>query len=299
MKLTFLALIITISFIGQAQNYIPLPTKNSEWIMEIASIDGDGGPTEYYKSRDFISGDTIINDTLFIEITREVGDYIYEIGYLYQDTIEQKVYFTENFEQDLLLYDFNIEVNESFEFYTMSEYSKLIVESIDSIEVNSTYRKRINFEGHIPIFVGSFYDKLSFIEGIGSNAGLLPENYLGGIITSYLTCYKEESVMLYPIELNELGCDLNTMTLVNVDNFDLRDIKLFPNPFRNYISIDLSIAYKNHALLKVYDILGKEVYNKKLFETNNIYLSFLNKGIYLFKLEIDNRELITRTMIKL
>ncbi len=296
MRITFLIFLIGISFIVKSQKYIPLSTNNSEWIVEIESIDGDGGESEFYKNRYFISGDTTINDTLYTEISTELSNRIYTEGYLYQDTVEQKVFFTQpHWEQDFLLFDFNLEVGQSYEFYGFDE---LKVVSIDSIEVNNSYRKRIIFDKEIFCLSYPRLERVSFVEGIGSNAGLLPENYLG-LITSYLTCYKENGETYYPFDINEFGCDLNTMTIVSVNNINLQNINIYPNPYKDFITLDLELLNQNYALLKVYDILGKEVFADKIFETNYIDLSFLNKGIYLFKLEIDSKDLFTRTVIKL
>jgi hypothetical protein len=187
-----------------------------------------------------------------------------------------------------------LEVGQSCEF---EGFGNLKVESVDSIIINDSYRRRIIFEKYI--ICDPNYGKLNFIEGVGSNAGLFPENYLGAIV-SLLTCYQETDETLYPIDVHEYGCDINTIIINEINNVEFQDVSIFPNPFNDIISIDLKLLNLDNVTLKVFDLQGKLVFFEKTrtYDTNNIDLSFLNNGIYLLKVEKGNINILSKTILK-
>ncbi len=68
------------------------------------------------------------------------------------------------------------------------------------------------------------------------------------------------------------------------DNDKQLTIKVFPNPFQNSFNIKLN-AYVNNADLRIYDMMGKEVFQTKISgKEANIPSSHLAKGIYLLEL---------------
>lgn len=276
LTLVFLSLTIFIN----AQGYIPIPSEDAEWFVEVEEINGDGHPSRYFKYRDIVTGDTIINDTTYIEL----GSGGWGSGYLYQDTLQEKVYYTEHprHEPLQLLYDFSLSVGQSFDSYIW-EFPTVI--SVDSIIISGVKRKRITFD----MFV--FHDinnngRLCFIEGIGSNAGLFPYVYLS-VCSSLLTCFQEGGVPIYPNDVTEYGCDLNKIIIADVNNSQLSNTKIYPNPFTDKIVICGDLTSENITTVIIYNVLGVVEYSStlKLSEANEIDLSFLNSGVHLIKLE--------------
>ncbi len=73
-------------------------------------------------------------------------------------------------------------------------------------------------------------------------------------------------------------------------------VKVFPNPFQNNLMIDSSEDIKT---LKIYSILGTVVYSSVNFKNQEIDLSFLNRGMYLLKIETYSGQIIEEKVTKL
>lgn len=78
------------------------------------------------------------------------------------------------------------------------------------------------------------------------------------------------------------GCtDLNEFS----NTYDL--IKLYPNPFKDVLEIEIASIAKN-SVLEITNTLGELIY-KTLLTANKLDLSFLDSGIYFFRLQSDNK----------
>ena len=70
------------------------------------------------------------------------------------------------------------------------------------------------------------------------------------------------------------------------ENTNEVNIELFPNPANNYVYLDIS-DYTGNIILKIYDIVGNEVYSENL-EVNNVFtkrydINLFAPGVYYFK----------------
>jgi len=76
-------------------------------------------------------------------------------------------------------------------------------------------------------------------------------------------------------------------------------VKVFPNPTTNKISIVTSAQYKN-ATLEMFTISGKLVFTKTLTsnDSKEIDVSSLNSGLYIYRIETNNRSGIDKLLIK-
>ncbi len=92
-----------------------------------------------------------------------------------------------------------------------------------------------------------------------------------------------------------------TSIVTSVKNFETTDIKFelsqnFPNPFNPTTNINFSIPAKGLAIIKLYDINGKEVkslLNSELNQGNytmNLNLSGFNTGVYFYTLKFISSE---------
>jgi len=139
-----------------------------------------------------------------------------------------------------LLYDFNVEVGDTIDhwwgIYTNWGPEVTTIAAIDSIEMCGKTRRR---------FLTNYYFELgiiSFIEGIGSDAGLIPryDYFESG---SQLMCYSDE---------NCAPC----LLINDVNEVAESAVKVYPNPFKENIFIDTEAAHfsiktdKSYGLLK-------------------------------------------------
>ncbi|NMH89519.1 T9SS type A sorting domain-containing protein [Flavivirga algicola] len=60
------------------------------------------------------------------------------------------------------------------------------------------------------------------------------------------------------------------------------EIKIYPNPTNNYISLSGLSAAKNYT---IYNVLGKKVAKGIIANNSKTNVKFLNKGLYLLKIE--------------
>ena len=91
---------------------------------------------------------------------------------------------------DSLLFDYNLNVGDTVKGILAPLFSYAFVTSIDSVIINSQYHKRWNLDycsGY------SFY----FIQGIGSNLGLIESFGCGAGIVSYLICVMDSLGSIY------------------------------------------------------------------------------------------------------
>lgn len=298
MKNILLIILTFFSLSVFAQKFISFPKDSAEWFVKETGYDGDGGGSSSGNQRYFVKGDTIINDISYIKVYKEwyndYGHHLSFASYLYQDSLNQKVYIYQPnvIYSNPLLFDFGLEVRDSVN--TLFFYD-LKVEAVDSIYVQERYHKVIWFDR----YAHEAEEQLCFIEGIGSNAGLFPGDYLG-IITTALTCFRIKGESVYPLEIPENGCELFT----SIDEQNLKsakeEIKIYPNPFSEKIHIDLEFAESLSFNIKIMNILGQTEYNKSFDYSENIELitSNLVKGIYLLSIEQNNKIILKRSLIK-
>jgi len=71
---------------------------------------------------------------------------------------------------------------------------------------------------------------------------------------------------------------------LSIEDNELQDLSIYPNPASEKVNIVSNNPIDN---IEVYDILGKQV--RTLRSTNEVDVSDLNSGIYLFKIWIGNQ----------
>jgi len=80
------------------------------------------------------------------------------------------------------------------------------------------------------------------------------------------------------------SCD-SCSSIGAVENLELNDLSIFPNPSSNLISFNSS---ENINEIYIYDVNGKLVHFKKDLNNNDIDISFLNDGAYFLIVNKDN-----------
>jgi hypothetical protein len=89
---------------------------------------------------------------------------------------------------------------------------------------------------------------------------------------------------------------------LSVNSFDIEShVKMYPNPFNNgdgFITIDIPTV--SDASVSIYDVLGKNLFTNTYIEKSEIQINSselkLAKGIYLVKVDIDNK-VVSRKLI--
>jgi len=82
------------------------------------------------------------------------------------------------------------------------------------------------------------------------------------------------------------GKKIESYVSVNNNIENISHIKIFPNPVKNSLNIDIPNNLKSKKL-KIYDIYGKEVISKFLFDNKTkINISDLPRGVYFVKIGV-------------
>jgi hypothetical protein len=81
------------------------------------------------------------------------------------------------------------------------------------------------------------------------------------------------------------------------------DISVYPNPTTDYVNVEFTTPETGEAMIAVYDMLGKKIYDINLGKVNGtviktISTSTLAKGVYNVKLTINDSEFSTRVIVK-
>ena len=82
---------------------------------------------------------------------------------------------------------------------------------------------------------------------------------------------------------------------LNVSDYQINDISIFPNPATNNLNIKLSNTNKTE--IDIYNILGKRVLNKTIIQSQSISIEHLSSGIYILKITQGNAS-ISKKLIK-
>lgn len=92
---------------------------------------------------------------------------------------------------------------------------------------------------------------------------------------------------------NTIRFYLNTSNLEVIDQIDNRNLtKVYPNPFSEVINWK-SIQQKNSYDVTIYDLTGKSLFDKNINSTH-LDLSFLEKGIYILKIDDESFKVIKK-----
>jgi hypothetical protein len=235
--LTSILLILTSVSIN-AQGYHGFPTVDGYWKVQFGNVTCldvhflNDICSEYQY---IVDGDTIIGPESYKKINLSGRDRnsdetwtFWDSGYhgcYRNDLANKQVFFiAKDSLNEILLYDFNLEVNDTLPdtyVYHPEEYSIITIDGVDSILVNNTYLKRYHLNG--AGFGGEY-----LIEGIGSTLGLL--TYITPFFEQHydLLCFKNDDEGLYYYEFDSTACEL--ITYVSEPILPPGKTEIFPNP---------------------------------------------------------------------
>jgi hypothetical protein len=256
----------------------------------------------YQNYNYMIGSDTLIKNKVYAKIIETIHrnndsiSYSHIAGFLREEENHKKVYSLLSYLDDsteVLLYDFTIKEDsifystyevlfhlpEGYEIITDTFYSSRVTD-IDSVLYQGIRRLRIKFLDFRPNWIADnpIKDTVEWIEGIGSNKGLL--NYPDGSFS--LLCFKQNNEVKYNNKY-DLNCDYSG-PMNRTEDFELKEISIYPNPLKGE-----TLYIKSSRLIKsilIYNISGELV--GKFFPNNTQYqiqLDYLNCGFYIINVD--------------
>ncbi len=112
-----------------------------------------------------------------------------------------------------------------------------------------------------------------------------------------------DKVFFYCLEFDHFW-DLGTFTpfsstncsVLNINEVQVDNISIFPNPAKNQIQL-----LNNNAVsvgIRIFNVLGKQVFHQSKITDNTIDVSSFNKGIYLVKINVDGKTKTQKLVIQ-
>ncbi len=276
---TLLALLLMAGGVTmQAQEYLPIAQKGNEWHTFETAV------WQINNYVNWCSGDTLIEDVRYMKIMGTVNDS-YPIFYTLLREEDGKVWNTLLREEDgkvwkrysiahpeTLLYDFTASVGDTLRIGDFAE--EMVLDSISMVRIGDVDRRKLWF--------GLEYDNLgkprakeTWVEGIGSDFGLLWSGYYGVYDGWHcLLCFHQYGELVWQNpEYNTCSYPYDAIE----ENKD-SEISVYPNPVRDRVVIEGIEAVE----IQVYNTLGQVV--KTVRGTNEIPVADLPQGVYMLRI---------------
>lgn len=268
-KMLIIALLLLFNvFSLMGQNYLPVLEEGKQWTIKSENL--SGAWTDTLK---------IEKDTLVDNVTFKVINTPYKTVYLTENTENRKVeFFTDDDETLRLVMDMSLVQGDTFYVEGAS------FNNPGYYEVDSVYEK--DDRKHVQINYPVFYadnEKLTFIEGIGTNLGLYYKDMIAGDMNNYLLCAWENENKIYSNDYYDGECNVS-LSMSNENNKD--KIAFFytsQNPV-NHNGLEVFFNYPFTGRLNLFDITGKIILENRVKNTTHKLLTLpksKKRGIYL------------------
>jgi len=237
----------------------------------------------------WFQGDTIIENLqykkVYVQPNNPIADFskAWYFAAIREDAIAEKVYcvlgsyeFPQYSTEEYLLYDFSVNVGDTVSFYTLwgERYPHMktqVVESIDSILIDSHYRKRINFNTW-------YWNQDSWIEGIGSTQGLFfagSFDMVDGMDWTELLCVHIDDKVIYQIDDDCYRPPWGN----RIDENKKEAFKIYPTVVDDFLYIETD-KNSRHVDYKIINTQG-QIMDSGVLTSNAINVANLSKGFYL------------------
>lgn len=276
------------NFYQTPSDYTPLIQEEKGWEFSYNQWDFANGQMNYKDYKAKLSGEQInYNDKVYHAVELSSRDRIDETPQTEWSEWETEFYLSENIEErkvyiyyldetlfnhsagEFLLYDFSLEEMDVMHlngFNGTNENTEAVVsaftnESIFGIDNVQTY-----------YFTPDGFDEFKIYQGIGASTGLITMSFL-----------------------IDSGWTLAHFGILNNKELQVKQTKVYPNPFKDKIQIQNPEEIKE---LQLFDLQGKLIsINKNLYELNS-KLSSLNNAVYFLRIQFKNNKSETIKLIK-
>lgn len=268
-----------------AQQYFPFVEEGKTWAeLNVFQMPIPISPITYTTKTFRLEGDTLVNGKIWKKhfMTNEdpqLGNWVFE-GYLYREE-DQKVYQNRDIlTGEKMLYDFALNVGDSLFIEDGLPFDYWIhVVNVDSVEVNGTFRKRIQFD----------YPDEIWIEGLGSIYCPFDPIYgqflIGGGAYSLL-CVNDPNGAVYQDPLYNF-CFIDSIIYTSISTNEKLNYKvnIIRNATHNETRVQISGPGEVFTTYQMFAINGMLVRQEKV-PGNDFFLNLagLKSGIYLLRL---------------
>ena len=253
----------------QAQEYVPMIQEGNEWYTLDAQVCSSQTLRGYNTLVHRIADDTLIGGVRYTKVMQTVNDVgTPTLAALLREE-DGKVWETYNGNSEILLYDFTANVGDSL-VCGYGDY--FVLDSISIEQIGGVDRKKFWF-GLEYDFTGEPYAMETWIEGIGSDLGLLycgSYYFCGGYYRAL--CFHQDGELIWQ------NPEYDACVITSVEEINDKVISVYPNPAMEIVTIDGVEA----AEVQVYNALGQLV--KTVRDANEIPVAGLAEGVYLLRI---------------
>ena len=253
----------------KAQEYLPITQKGNEWHTFETAIHWINNYVNW------CSGDTLIGDVRYTKIMGTVNN-----GNLNLFTVLReeggKVWERHlNTSAETLLYDFTASVGDTLCFGEPG--ASFVLDSISMVQIGGFDRRKfwfgLEYDG-----LGNPRAKETWVEGIGSDYGLLWSGYYGVYDGWHcLLCFHQNGELVWQ------NPEYNTCTYPYdaVEESEDSEISVYPNPGSNILSIRTALQ---NASIEIYDLSGKLIHKQEITDSvTSINAEGWAAGAYVWK----------------
>ena len=261
---------------------------------------GDAHDSWYKKTKSTIDGDTIIHNETYKIVKNSIVDVLMmgpfstdtvwveeRVGFEYVRLEGKKFYKWIGGAKELIV-DFDMKIGDTI--LTRGGENDIVI-GLDSVLIDNEYRKVFLTEEGNRIY-----------EGIGSSNGVfLIEGYLGVEGVAFLKCYSHNGITyeMEPHPWSVIGAEMedceNYLTTTKERDLDKIKIGIYPNPFTDKLFIESELS--EMLEVELISMEGRVIYTAKIEGEKECLLSNIPKGIYIMKINSNNR-VILRKLIK-
>jgi hypothetical protein len=291
----FLKLIFFLSLLIFPKLYAQIPAwqmpydVSARWCTYININNGPGNPGPLLKYERYVGGYTVIGNQTYYSIYQSYSSITANAAPTY--TCDQycatmrsdsgRVYLqTFNDTAERLIFDFNLQVGQTFQRlvpYPMGFYT---VHRIDTLMINGHPRRK---------FIDTLYNHY-IIEGIGDKRYAFwgPEGF---------SCYQEGD-SIYPVgeSYNPFYCGIGFSGCSPLTTPDIANTNytVFPNPASAYIQINKNYNVGNSNWLYIFDLSGRKVMELNMSDepVDIIDISLLSSGMYILQFNDKSQKLL-------
>jgi len=269
-----------------SQKYEPIVDTSKVWSWTFIS-GTEWGPI-YNVTFEKFTTDTIINNKKYTRLTKFYNDSLMlqsnNRSLLRDDTLGRVYVYSDGTET--ILFDFNLNVGDTFRTKQLYSDEYLIVDSIADKKFAQKIRKHIYFSHCFYHWNQLWIEGIGCIDQVPGSACIM--------FDVFLSCYLQNGELLYHnSNCNTCYCK-NEPSNINIKK--AIEIKVFPNPSSSYINIELE--NNNESTLELYNQLGIK-YNFKLNSNiNRISINNYLNGIYFYRIIKENEIIKSGTFIK-
>lgn len=275
----------------------PFPADGAQWNNSEMYLE-DISNSQSVERIEIKGGDTLINGVTYAKLYRtwsasyyQMGDceFKYNSGPSRTNTYVGAIRINNNqrvfiiVPEDTIirtLYDFSLSIGDTLYIKGMNYQYTAEVVSVDSINVNGKFRKRLSIQGYM-------YD--TWIEGIGSIYGLFaPINRHWEKYDYALICYIENGFPLYQ-EWPDSECyRCNLVSSILNSQINPR-ISVIPNPIVDRSQIEYP-AHLEPKYVNIYGLQGRLLYSISLSSNRKVFIEkhLLETGVFLLELVSKN-----------